>query len=163
MVVLKYFCVECVCLSQKKNQQLLLVNMILCMGRFSWNHDCWQRQPSHLVLILSCQYTMWERQLLHQILLILVWVYLSAATAVNNLSHLMPLNSYQTLSSGSRPWYPYSIRFPRIVQCTTCQATYFSQFHPFFSLSYGDIWSTYSAFVADALTWIGPIHLEWRV
>ena len=40
---------------------------------------------------------------------------LTVATAVDNLSHLMPFNRYLTFDHGSRPWYPYSIRFSRII------------------------------------------------
>ena len=78
---------------------------------------------------------------------------LAVVTAVDNLSHLMPFNRYQTFDPGSRPWYPYSIRFPRMIWYMTCQATYFSQFHAFFSLSNIDIWSTNLASDAVILTW----------
>ena len=47
------------------------------------------------------------------------------ATVVDNLS-------FDPLSS---PWYPYSIRLPRIIWSWTCQSTCFSQFNALFFLS----------------------------
>ena len=70
---------------------------------------------------------------------------LTAATAVDNLSHLMPFNRYQTFDPGLRPWYPYSMIFARIIWYLTWQATYFSQFHALFSQSYFDICRAISA------------------
>ena len=40
---------------------------------------------------------------------------LTVVTAVDNLSHLLLFNRYQTFDPGSRPCYPYSIRFPRMI------------------------------------------------
>ena len=99
---------------------------------------------------------------------------LTAATAVNTLSHLMLLIRYQTFDPGSRPWHPYFIRFPRLIWFLTYQATYISQFHPFFSSHTRQL--TFPSSIHSfhhhtkmfamltwlvALTWIGPIHLEW--
>ena len=64
---------------------------------------------------------------------------LTVATAVNNLSHLMPFNRYQSFDPGLRPWYTYSIRFPRMIRYLTCWATYFSQFQAFFSSLYVNV------------------------
>ena len=41
------------------------------------------------------------------------WAF-TTTTVMDNLSHLMLFNRYQTFDNGSRHWYPYSIRFPRI-------------------------------------------------
>ena len=76
-----------------------------------------------------------------KILLYLCGCALIAATAVDNLSYLMLFNRHCTFNHGSRPWYPYSIRFPRIIWYLTCQTTYISQFHNFLFPSYLDIWS----------------------
>ena len=86
---------------------------------------------------------------------------LTAATAVDNLLHLMLFNSYQSFDPWGRPWYPYSKRFARIIWYLTQQATYFSQFHALFSPSYVDICRVISDSDAVTLTWFGPSHLEW--
>ena len=72
----------------------------------------------------------------------------------------MLFNRYQTFDPGSRLWYPYSIRLPKIKWYLTSWATYFSQFHAFFPLSYVDICNTNSA--SDAVTFMQflPYHLE---
>ena len=62
---------------------------------------------------------------------------------------------------GSSPWYPHSLRFPRMICYFTCHATYFSQFHAFFSLLYINVCNAKSASNPVALTWFGPGHLWW--
>ena len=86
---------------------------------------------------------------------VLIWVCLTAVTTEDNLSHLMPLSRYQIFDPGSRSWYPYSTRFPRIILYLTCWAIYCSQSHAFFSPSYIDIWSAISVFDPVALIWFG--------
>ena len=49
---------------------------------------------------------------------------------MDTLSHLMPFKRCQTFDPGSRPWYPYSIRFPRIIWYLACQAIYFPSSMP---------------------------------
>ena len=49
---------------------------------------------------------------------------LAAVTSVDNFSHLCPFSRYETFDPESRPLYPYSIRFPRIIWYMTCQAMY---------------------------------------
>ena len=61
-----------------------------------------------------------------------IWCALTAVTAVDNLSHLVPFIRYQIFNPGSRPWYPYSMRCLRIIWYLICWATYFLQFHVFF-------------------------------
>ena len=70
---------------------------------------------------------------------------LTVVTTVDNLSHSMPLNRYQTFDSRSRPWHPYSIRFPRIIWYLTCQVTYFPSSMP---SSLNHTW------MSVALTWL---------
>ena len=53
---------------------------------------------------------------------------LTVATAVDNLSHLIPFNRYLTFDLGSSPWHPYSIRFTRIIWYLTCQVHTFPNF-----------------------------------
>ena len=80
---------------------------------------------------------------------------LTAATAVDNLSHLMPCYRYLTFDPGSRHWYPYSRRFPRKIWYSTWWATYSSQFHSFFSPSYVAVYKEISASEAVMFTWYG--------
>ena len=54
---------------------------------------------------------------------------MTVVTAVDNLSHILPFNMFHTFDPGSRPWYPYSIRFPRIMCYLTCWVIYIYQFH----------------------------------
>ena len=83
---------------------------------------------------------------------------LTMVTAVENLSHLMPFNRYQTFDLRSRPWYQYSIRFPRIICYLTFGAKYFYEFHAFFPLScVGALSATSDAVV---LIWFGLNLLE---